>query len=146
MPATTLQELLDIEAIKQLKARYFRLMDLKQWDEWSQLFTDDVVLDVSDDAPGSEPFRGRATVLATVRGAIEHARTAHYGHMPEIAITGPTTARGTWAMEDYVEFSGKDGATRGIRGYGHYVERYVKQDGEWRIASLELKRLRIDPL
>ena len=27
------QQLLDIEQIKQLKARYFRLMDTKQWDE-----------------------------------------------------------------------------------------------------------------
>ena len=36
-----LQQLLDIEAIKQLKHRYFRLMDAKAWDELAAMFTDD---------------------------------------------------------------------------------------------------------
>jgi 3-phenylpropionate/cinnamic acid dioxygenase small subunit len=139
-----LQTLLDIEAVKQLKARYFRLMDRKQWDEFAELFTEDVVFDVSDDVPGSEPIRGRETVVARVRAAIGNARTAHYGHMPEIEISSAESARGVWAMEDYVEFPLKDGRKRAFRGYGHYVERYVKQNGRWRIASLELRRLRID--
>ena len=36
-----LTDLLEIEQIKQLKARYFRLMDQKRWDEFAQLFTED---------------------------------------------------------------------------------------------------------
>ena len=39
----------DIEEIKQLKARYFRLMDTKQWDEWADLFTDDLDTWFEDD-------------------------------------------------------------------------------------------------
>lgn len=144
--ADRIDGLLDIEAIRRLKARYFRLMDQKQWNQWRDLFTEDVVFDVSDDVPGAEPIQGRETVLARVRAAIENARTAHYGHMPEIEITGAATARGVWAMEDYVEFGPKEGRRRGFRGCGHYVEQYAKQDGEWRIARLELRRLRIDPL
>ena len=35
----------DIEAIKQLKARYFRTMDTKHWAAMRQVFTDDVVVD-----------------------------------------------------------------------------------------------------
>ena len=35
------QMLLDIEAIKQLKARYFRYVDTKQWDDLKALFTAD---------------------------------------------------------------------------------------------------------
>lgn len=42
--ATTL---LEIEAIKQLKARYCRFLDTKQWDDWRALFTDDFVSDTS---------------------------------------------------------------------------------------------------
>ena len=34
MTTTTASARDDVEAIKQLKARYFRLMDTKQWDEW----------------------------------------------------------------------------------------------------------------
>jgi hypothetical protein len=35
------EKLWDIEQIKQLKARYFRLMDTKDWVAWRDLFTDD---------------------------------------------------------------------------------------------------------
>jgi 3-phenylpropionate/cinnamic acid dioxygenase small subunit len=31
----------DVEQIKELKARYFRFFDTKQWDRWRGLFTDD---------------------------------------------------------------------------------------------------------
>ncbi|MGE0309294.1 MAG: nuclear transport factor 2 family protein, partial [Acidimicrobiia bacterium] len=31
----------ELEALRVLKARYFRLMDLKQWDEWADVFTED---------------------------------------------------------------------------------------------------------
>ena len=34
------QQLLDIEAIKQLKARYFRCMDTKDWDGFAGVFRD----------------------------------------------------------------------------------------------------------
>ena len=37
----TVQMLWDIEQIKQLKARYFRLLDAKDWDAFAELFTDD---------------------------------------------------------------------------------------------------------
>ena len=33
--------LLDIEAIKQLKARYCRYLDAKDWNAWRELFDDD---------------------------------------------------------------------------------------------------------
>ena len=33
----------ELEAIRQLKARYFRFMDTKDWDAWRELFTDDVL-------------------------------------------------------------------------------------------------------
>ncbi|PRC48766.1 DUF4440 domain-containing protein, partial [Mycobacterium sp. ITM-2017-0098] len=33
----------ELEAIRALKARYFRLMDTKDWRAWRQVFADDVV-------------------------------------------------------------------------------------------------------
>jgi hypothetical protein len=141
--SANLQELLDIEAIKQLKARYFRLMDLKQWDDWGFVFATDCLMEV----PEAEMVnRGRAEIVANVSGALVGARTCHHGHMPEIEITGDGTARGTWAMFDYVEFPEMDGARFGLQGYGHYLEEYKREDGEWRIARIRLERLRIDPL
>jgi hypothetical protein len=139
-----LQRLLDIEAIKQLKARYFRCMDQKRWDEWGDVFARDAVLEVPE---ANMVTTGRDAIVAGVSSLLEGARTVHHGHMPEIEVTGRDTARGTWAMFDYVEWpNADDGARVGLQGFGHYVEEYAREDGEWRISRSRLVRLRVDPL
>ena len=137
------EQWLEVEAIKQLKARYFRLMDTKQWLPFSQVFSDDVIVDVSHDkhAPGDK-IVGRANVVDFIRKAVGKAATVHHGHMPEIELLSATEARGIWAMFDYVEFK----PSRGIRGYGHYHEEYRKEGGSWHISKLKLTRLRVDAL
>ena len=140
----SLRRLLDVEEIKQLKARYFRSMDRKQWDEFGRVFARDAVLEVPDVGMNT---RGRDEIVAAVSGALVGTRTVHHGHMPEIEITGPDTARGTWAMFDYVEWPpGESGDRIGLEGYGHYLEEYVREDGQWRIGRSRLERLRVDPL
>jgi hypothetical protein len=42
----------DLEAIRRLKARYFRTMDTKDWVGMRQVFTDDVVVDTSEAGGG----------------------------------------------------------------------------------------------
>jgi hypothetical protein len=139
-----IQQLLDVEQIKQLKARYFRLMDQKRWDEWGEVFAADAVMDVPEANMVTE---GRAAIVQAVSGVLTGVQTVHHGHMPEIEITGPDTATGTWAMFDYVEFPPAESGERvGLQGYGHYTEQYVREDGAWRIARTRLERLRIDPL
>jgi uncharacterized protein (TIGR02246 family) len=138
-----LQTLLDIEEIKQLKARYFQFVDAKDWDAWAQVFAVDAVLEIPE---GELVHRGRDEIVANVSSVMEPIRTVHHGHMPEIEITGPDTARGVWAMTDYVEWPEQDGRRVGIKGYGHYVEEYVREDGAWCIARSRLERLRVDPL
>jgi SnoaL-like domain len=128
----------DRVAICELKARYCRFLDLKQWDAWGQLFTDDFTLDTSE-AGGPPPITGREAALAMVRQTIETARTAHQVHTPEIVIEGDT-AIGIWAMQDRVVFEGGVALT----GYGHYTETYAKCGGAWLIASSKLTRLHID--
>ncbi len=142
------RELVEIEAIKQLKARYFRLMDTKQWDAFRQVFTDDAVLDVrAETGTESGLLRGGDAIAAGIRQSIEAAVTVHHGHMPEIRLLDAERAEGIWAMEDVVEWPSPEGAPRsGFRGYGHYHETYRKVEGSWRIATLELTRLRRDPL
>jgi hypothetical protein len=137
------QQLHDIEQIKQLKARYFRLLDTKQWDDWGAVFSVDAVMDV----PEADMLNnGRGEIVQNVSAALEGARTVHHGHMPEIELTGDGTARGTWAMYDYVEWPERDGRRIGLHGFGHYHEEYVRTDGRWYISRTRLERLRIDPL
>ena len=143
-PADLLRRLLDIEEIKRLKARYFRTLDYKDWDGFARVFARDGVLEVPE---ADIVARGREAIVAAVSAPLTDARTVHHGHMPEIEITGPDTARGTWAMFDYVEWPRPDSGERvGITGYGHYLEEYIREDGEWRIARTHLARLRVDPL
>ena len=129
-------------AISEVKARYCRLMDTKDWAGYAELFTDDYELDTSY-AGGPPPIRGREAAIAAVRSWIETAKTAHQVHSPEMKIEG-NVAHVIWAMQDRVIW----GADRrpgpdmgGHVGYGHYHERYERKNGQWRIAALRLTRL-----
>ncbi len=98
----TPEDLVEIEAIKQLKARYFRCMDEKRWDDWGQVFTEDAILDASQDAP--RIVTGRTKIVRVVSKNLADAVTVHHGHMPEVELTGLKTARGIWPMEDVLDF------------------------------------------
>lgn len=128
----------EIEAIKQLKARYFRTMDAKDWDAMRAVFSDDVVMDTT--AAGGTEITGADEFMAFLQDAIGDVITVHHGHMPEIELTSPTTATGIWAMEDMLRWP--DGTE--MHGYGHYHETYEKVNGEWHIATSSLHRLRTD--
>ena len=128
----------DIEEFKQLKARYFRTMDTKDWDGMRQVFTDGVVMDTSESGGGV--VTGADEFMAFLRDVLADAVTVHHGHMPEITLTSDTTATGVWAMEDTIRWP--DGTK--LHGFGHYHETYERADGTWRIASSTLTRLLVD--
>lgn len=128
----------DVEAIRQLKARYCRLMDTKDWAAYRRLFTDGVVVDTTESGGGV--VRGADAFLAFLVDAIGDVVTVHQCHTPEIEVTGPSTALGVWAMEDILRWP--DGSE--LHGYGHYHETYEKSAAGWRIASSRLSRLRMD--
>jgi hypothetical protein len=153
---TPLETLLAIEEIRQLKARYFRCVDTKDWDGFASVFTDDVVLDRTYGSSIRNPWtgewnpplaqepqlvRGRDEVMATVRGVVANLQTVHHGHMPEIAFVDARNANGIWAMED--ELRDREGRLIVI-GKGHYHEAYRMTDDGWRIASFRLTRLSLD--
>lgn len=143
-----LEQLRAIEDIKALKARYFRCMDTKDWAGFADQFAPDAEMDMSSEmrdarTPGAGLVRGNQAIADFVRGAVGDVVTVHHGHMPEIEITSPTTARGTWAMEDKLRWP--DGAPIAtMHGYGHYHETYERSDGRWRIKTITLTRLRVD--
>lgn len=100
----TLEELTARVAISELKARYFRAVDMKDWETFEALFEENATLAAVDDQPGVV-FRGRAAIRAGVAASLETAATVHRGHMPEIWFDNPDQAQGIWSMEDELFFT-----------------------------------------
>jgi SnoaL-like domain len=139
------QQLSDLVEIYALKARYFRLLDTMQWDEFRDVFTDDLTFFMENTrTPQSETpsWRGPDALIDNLRKSHPDRISVHQGHMPEIAFLDDNTATGIWAMYDWVDDPARGAAWQ---GFGHYHERYVRcPDGQWRISSVHLTRLRTD--
>jgi uncharacterized protein (TIGR02246 family) len=133
-----MDELEDRDQLKQLKARYFRTMDTKDWKAMREVFADDVVMDTT--ASGGRLITGADDFMAFLEPTLRDAVTIHHGHMPEIDMVSASTARGICALHDIIIWP--DG-TR-MHGYGHYHDTYEKIDGRWRIKSSTLTRLHMD--
>ena len=141
-----LSTLLAVEAIRDVKARYCRFLDTKDWDGFAALFTADAVMDVREDT-GNPPISGIPEIVAQVRFAVDDAATSHQVHSPEIVLDSPDRARGTWAMQDRVVWQAGKSPVPGvasITGYGQYHESYRLEGGIWKISALRLSRFHVD--
>ncbi len=67
----------------------------------------------------------------------ETFHSAHRVHQPEIDLTSPTTAVGTWAMDDVVVMTDWDLT---VQGAAFYEDEYRKVDDAWRISRTGYKR------
>jgi hypothetical protein len=150
----SIDRLLAIEDIKQLKARYFRLMDTKDWEALRTVFCDDAVFDarasLSIDGKGEAgraaesndwTYRGGDVIVEFIKGAIGTQRTVHHGHCHEVQLLSPSEASGVIAMEDQIWDHG--GLAVSLHGCGHYHETYRLIDGRWRIHTSRISRLHV---
>jgi len=138
-----IERLAAIEAIRHLKARYFRYMDCKCWAELPSVFTADLRIVAPD---GRLWLEGGDRYAASLRNSLENAVSCHQGLTAEIDLVDADNATGIWAMQDVIEWTDRhprEGWKR-IVGRGHYHETYRREDGDWKIASLTLTRLRLD--
>lgn len=145
-----IDKLMAIEEIRQLKARYFRLMDTRDFGGMAQVFCRDAVFDCTDGAaflpvggqrkgPIGPIVRGRDVIMAWIRDSFSNRTSAHHGHCHEVTLDSETEAHGVIAMEDYIRTLDRE--TPLIHGVGHYHERYRFEDDAWRIAETRLTRL-----
>ena len=116
----------DLEQIRQLKYRYLRTLDTKQWDEFSACFVPDATADYNGLA-----FADRAELVGYMRANLGPAIvTMHHVHHPEIAVDGDT-ATGRWYLHDQVisaEYEFK------LEGAAFYEDRYVRTEAGWKVA------------
>jgi hypothetical protein len=145
--------LADIEAIKQVKSRYWRGADGGDNQLMRDCFTEDCVLDYTDCF--KDPQTGvdfLSTYSHVIRGLANWPTaslkdvgiaSSHQGHQAEIEITSPTTAKAIFAMTDRLWFPEGSPVAK-LTGYGQYHETYEKQGGAWKIKTLLLTRYKVE--
>lgn len=133
-------DLIAIEEIKRLKHRYFRTLDLKQWDEFGDCLAEDIRARYGTQAM-KEPlhFDSRQAVVDYMSQNLGHGIvTLHVAQHPEIDVDGDR-ATASWCFEDTV-IATDFGVT--IRGGGYYHDEYRRDgDGQWRIAATGYERI-----
>lgn len=128
----------DIELIRQLKYAYCRCIDTANIAELRTLFTEDAAVCY---VGGTYRFeaQGRDTIIEALENAFHaDAIAMHHVNHPEITVTSPTEATGTWYLKDWF----LDLRHRIITdGTSLYRDRYVKRDGKWLIQYASYERI-----
>ena len=148
-----IDKLCAIEEIRQLKSRYFQVVDEKDWAGIEALFTPDARVDfgseglhhvghhgvtAADINPEDWIVSGGEATARVIAGAVSEVISVHQGHDPQIELISPDRAVGRWSMYDRLEYGDEV-----MHGYGHYHEKYERVDGEWTFSALTLTRLRV---
>ena len=126
----------DIEAIKNLKAKYFRCVDKKLWEEMETVLTEDAVADYG---MGIELLQGRKAIIEFLKKNLgrDSMISVHQGHNPEIEITSDTTARGVWVLNDRLIIQ----TIATLNGWRYYEDEYAKVNGEWKKKSTKITNI-----
>lgn len=134
----TIEELLEIETIKQLRIQYSHFFDGQRTDELADLFTDDAVCEFGPnyggDWVGKDQIRANFAQYAQAEGpefGVLHAVTN-----PLIRLVDGETAHGRWYLLD---LRTTEGVENPLILFGVYDDLYKKVDGQWLIH-----RTRID--
>ena len=131
-----IERLVQLEAIRDLKARRDHAVDRKDWDTYAWLHSNDYVAA----SIGSEPLVGGRAAADALAALLHNVITVHHSHTPVIEFQDRDHATGVWAMEDNL-FWHRDGERQWLRGFGFYHERYVRgSDGQWRFSFRRLER------
>lgn len=148
---TDLENLVAIEAIRNLQSRYVRVADSKDWIALGNLFLPEgCFIPYGLDGKPQVTMLGREQISSMLADAVGAGIAIHHLFSYEIEIRSPTRAHGIWAMEDWIDRTRDYSATatvpqfRTLHGLGHYHVDYQKVDGTWFIANQKLYRTRLE--
>ena len=133
-----LQQLMDIEAIRQLKHAYFRCIATANFDELATLFHDDVLVHF---VGGTYEWKlqGKEEYLKSIKASFTNQAVGHHnGHHPEIQMVSETEATGIWYLADNMWVMNFNFFTTGT---AIYWDRYLKIDGRWVIKDTRYRRI-----
>jgi hypothetical protein len=128
-------DLVVLEELRQLKYRYLRTLDLKDWDDFADTLTPDVKANYGEHLT----FNGRDAVVTFMRNSLGPAIiTVHHCHHPELALAGDN-ATGTWYLDDKVINTENRMI---LTGAAFYADTYRRcDDGRWRISRTGYQRV-----
>lgn len=145
-------DLAAIEAIRQVKSRYFRGVDTSDGDLVRSILAVDCELDYlgccTDPVSGTDFMPAMNVVLkgrdSWVSDAFKKAGivSVHHGYNPDIALTGPGSASVVWAFSDRFYFPEGAPSAR-FEGHGHYHDTYERVDGVWLLKTTRITRLKV---
>ena len=132
------EELLELESVKELRLAYSHCFDSKDLDGLVDLFTEDAICefgpDYGGDWVGKEQIRANFAAYAEREG--DAFEVLHAVSNPIIRIIDPETAHGRWYLHDLFTSEGQE-SPLGL--YGIYDDLYKKVGDRWHIH-----RTRID--
>jgi len=124
--------------IGELKARYCRFLDCKEWQNYAGVFTTNGIMQFGPKlADGA--VHGREEIVQLLSKQLKHANTTHRVHPAEFKFHDNGDVSALWPMDDRVDNPGFV-----LVGAGYYQELYRKVDGQWLIQHMRLHRLRVD--
>jgi hypothetical protein len=139
MNTEKIEQLLNIEAIKNLRILYSHYLDSNRLEESTNLFTEDAVVQTDRD-----PWRGRQGIFTGLTKAFKDYDKSNHGSYPFlhavtnhwVEITGPSTAKGRCYLIDLV--TGRPKNESPLLLLGLYADEYVLIEGKWYIQESKL--------
>lgn len=147
----SLESIAATEAIRQVKARYWRGVDSGDGALVRSILAQDCTLDFrgccTDPRSGVDFLPAMNVVLqgrdSWKADALTEIVSVHHGHQSEIEITGADTARGIWAFTDRL-YMPAGSPFEVLVGFGHYHDTYVREPDGWKIETCRITRLRVE--
>jgi ketosteroid isomerase-like protein len=147
-----LESLAVMEAIRQLKARYFRGVDTGDAELVRSVLAEDCVLDYvgcCTDPTTRQDFLPAMNLVMRGRESYREGLSSigivsvHQGHNVEIEVIGENSAKAIWSMTDRL-YMPAGAPYAQMTGYGHYHETYEKAGDGWKIKTLKITRIRVE--
>jgi hypothetical protein len=132
-----LQALEDLNAIKELKARYLRACDRKQPDIMRDCFVDQGAVIEADGFPSFNDREGWVQVFTELAVNNPAVMDMHHGQNPQITLTGPDSASALWDL-NFCQINVKERTI--VQLAGEYRDEYVRVAGQWRISTQRFRQ------
>ena len=132
-----LRALEDINAIRELKARYLRACDRKQPDVMRDCFIEKGAVIEAEGFPSFTDREGWVQVFTELSVNNPNIMDTHHGQNPQIVLIGPDSASAVWDLQ-FTQINLKERTVVNLAG--EYRDQYLRSGGRWWISSQKFRQ------